>query len=66
MGKEDHQILVIEDDASVAAGLVTGLKNAGYQVDLASDAAFNDDDLNRTLGIDGNDHFAVYMGAVGR
>ena len=39
MGKEDHQILVIEDDASVAAGLVTGLKNAGYQVDLASDGA---------------------------
>lgn len=29
-------------------------------------AAFNDDDLNRVLGNDGNDHFAVYIGAVGR
>tara|TARA_A100001037_G_C15077397_1_gene602451 strand:+ start:714 stop:1460 length:747 start_codon:yes stop_codon:yes gene_type:complete len=33
---------------------------------VCTTAAFNDDDLNRTLGIDGNDHFAVYMGAVGR
>ena len=39
MEKITHQILVIEDDASVAAGLVTGLKTAGYEVDLASDGA---------------------------
>ena len=37
MEKDTHQILVIEDDASVAAGLVTGLKKAGYDVELASD-----------------------------
>ncbi len=29
-------------------------------------AAFNDDELNRALGLDGNDHFAVYMGTVGK
>ncbi len=39
MDKDTHHILVIEDDASVAAGLVTGLKTAGYRVDLASDGA---------------------------
>ena len=39
MEKDTHHILVIEDDASVAAGLVTGLKTAGYEVDLASDGA---------------------------
>ncbi len=29
-------------------------------------AAFNDDDLNRVLGLDGADHFAVYMGTLGK
>jgi SagB-type dehydrogenase family enzyme len=33
---------------------------------ICTTAAFNDDDLNRTLGIDGNDHFAVYLGVVGK
>ena len=35
----DYQILVIEDDPSVAAGLVSGLKKEGYGVELASDGA---------------------------
>ena len=33
---------------------------------VCTTAAFNDDDLNRAIGIDGADHFAVYMGALGR
>ena len=33
----DYQILVIEDDPSVAAGLVSGLKKEGYGVELASE-----------------------------
>jgi SagB-type dehydrogenase family enzyme len=33
---------------------------------VCTTAAFNDDDLNRALGIDGNDRFAVYMGAIGK
>ena len=30
-------ILIVEDDASVASGLVTGLKNVGFRVELATD-----------------------------
>jgi len=33
---------------------------------VCTTAAFNDDDLNRVLRIDGSDHFAVYMGAIGK
>ena len=33
---------------------------------ICTTAAFNDDDLNRTLRIDGKDHFAVYIGAIGK
>jgi SagB-type dehydrogenase family enzyme len=29
-------------------------------------AAFNDDDLNRALGLDGVQHFAIYFGSVGK
>lgn len=29
-------------------------------------AAFEDDDVNRTLGLDGENQFAVYLGAVGK
>jgi len=29
-------------------------------------AAFNDDDLNRALGLDGLKHFAIYFGSVGK
>jgi SagB-type dehydrogenase family enzyme len=32
---------------------------------ICTTAAFNDDDLNRAMGLDGADHFAVYMGALG-
>lgn len=39
MSEADYQILVIEDDPSVAAGLVSGLKKEGYGVELASDGA---------------------------
>ncbi|WP_254360745.1 response regulator transcription factor [Corallococcus exiguus] len=31
------RILVVEDDAPIAAGLVRGLKQAGFQVMLATD-----------------------------
>ncbi len=33
---------------------------------VCTTAAFHDDDLNRLLGLDGNDHFAVYLGTVGK
>ena len=33
---------------------------------VCTTAAFHDDDLNRFLGLDGNDHFAVYIGTVGK
>lgn len=33
---------------------------------VCTSAAFNDDDLNRVLGLDGQDHFAVYMGFIGK
>lgn len=33
---------------------------------VCTTAAFNDGDLNRVLRIDGSDHFAVYMGAIGK
>ena len=39
MSDVDYQILVIEDDPSVAAGLVSGLKKEGYGVELASDGS---------------------------
>jgi DNA-binding response OmpR family regulator len=31
-----HRILVVEDDAGVAAGLVHGLKRAGFEIELAT------------------------------
>ena len=34
---EQTSILVVEDDAAVASGLVTGLKNVGFAVELATD-----------------------------
>jgi DNA-binding response OmpR family regulator len=33
------RILVVEDDPATAAGLVTGLKKAGFEVELATDGA---------------------------
>lgn len=33
---------------------------------ICTSAAFHDDDLNRVLGLDGNEHFAVYFGTVGK
>lgn len=33
---------------------------------VCTSAAFRDDELNRVLGLDGNDHFAVYFGTVGK
>ncbi|MCZ6634886.1 MAG: SagB/ThcOx family dehydrogenase [bacterium] len=33
---------------------------------VCTSAAFNDDELNRVLGIDGTQHFAVYFGSVGK
>lgn len=33
---------------------------------VCTSAAFGDDEMNRALGINGNDHFAVYFGTVGK
>ena len=32
-----RSVLIVEDDAAVASGLVTGLKNVGFKVELATD-----------------------------
>ena len=33
---------------------------------VCTSAAFNDDEFNKVLGINGQDHFAVYFGSVGK
>lgn len=34
---KETSVLIVEDDAAVASGLVTGLKNVGFSVELAAD-----------------------------
>ena len=38
IGQDDRSsVLIVEDDAAVASGLVTGLKNVGFNVELTTD-----------------------------
>lgn len=52
------------DAGHVGQNLYTAGQAIGCGV--CTTAAFHDDDLNRLLGLDGNKHFAVYIGTVGK
>ena len=50
MSDVDYQILVIEDDPSVAAGLVSGLKKEGYGATaIAKELGIHRDSVYRLL-----------------
>jgi len=52
------------DAGHVGQNLYLGAMAVNCQA--CTSAAFNDDDLNRALKLDGVDHFALYFGAVGK
>jgi SagB-type dehydrogenase family enzyme len=52
------------DAGHVGQNLYLGVLAVNCKV--CTSAAFNDDDLNRALKLDGVEHFAVYSGSVGR
>ncbi len=54
---------ILIEAGHISQNLYLAVQDVG--LGTCSSAAFNDDDMNRALGLDGNDLFAVYLNTVG-